>query len=328
MIMQSNIATTQFLLILQRIYTDYNFYLAAKQYRVKKFDTLISNYLYTHKKMDIEGLGTFSLDESFVLPPDAEKSTFFPLEGIHFKYDPKVETSTELVDYLMQHTGKIRSLVKADFNSYISEIKQFVNIGKAWAIEGIGTLQKNKEGNYELVPGEALAERVNIHYADETGDDEEPVKRRKWMVGFILTVALVAVIAGLGFGIYVLFIKTQNQGPASQTNTKLFSDDDSATVNPADTSTQTKQDTIPAVPPGTVNYRAYFETTRHRDKAMNIVNNLSKLGVRSLFDSLVIRDTLRYRLYIYQQILPVDSARVKDSLSTYFGRRVRLERSR
>ena len=114
--------------------------------------------------MEIEGLGTFSLDDNFLLPPDAEKTTFFPLEGIHFVYNSKAETSPELFDYIVEHTGKIRSLVKADFSSYVSEIKQFVNIGKPWAIEGIGTLQKNREGKFELVPGEALAERGNIHY--------------------------------------------------------------------------------------------------------------------------------------------------------------------
>jgi nucleoid DNA-binding protein len=293
---------------------------------VNKFDTLISNYLYTNKKMDIEGLGTFSLDDNFVLPPDAEKSTFFPLEGIHFEYNSRAETSPELMDFLVQHTGKIRSLVKADFASYVSEIKQFVNIGKAWAIEGIGTLQKVKDGRYELMPGEAMAERVNINYADQKEEDDEPVRRRKWMVGFILTVAIVAVVAGLAFGVYVLFIKTQDQTlPSTQNDTSLFEEDSLA--NAADTA-QPKQDTIPAVPPGTVNFKAYFETTRHRNKATNIVNELLKMGVTSQFDSLIIRDTLRYRLFVYQQIMPADSARVKDSLSTYFGRRVRMERSR
>jgi nucleoid DNA-binding protein len=328
MIVQSNISAAQFLLNVQRIYTDYNFYLAPKQYRVKKFDTLISSYLYTNKKMDIEGFGTFSLDENFVLPPDAEKSTFFPLEGIHFNHNTRAETSTELIDFLVQQTGKIRSLVKADFSSYVSEIKQFVNIGKAWAIEGIGTLQKNREGKFELIPGEALAERVNMHYTDAAEGDDEPVKRRKWMVGFILTLAIIAVLAGLGFGVYVLFIKTQDHSAVTdQTNNQVFTQSDTPAVTPGDTITQSRPDSIPAVPPGTVNYKAYFKTTRFRSSALTIVDGLSKKGVPSQFDSLVIRDTLRYRLFIFQQILPADSAKVKDSLATFFGGRVRLERS-
>ena len=277
--------------------------------------------------MDLEGLGTFSLDEQFVLPPDAEKSTFFPLEGIHFTYNPKAETSTGLIDYLVQQTGKIKSLVRADFSSYVSEIKQFVNIGKPWAIEGIGTLQKNKEGKFELIPGEALAERVNMHYTEETEDDEEPVRRRKWMIGFILTVAIVAVVAGLAFGVYVLFIKTQdNQTTSTVPDPGIYSDEDTA-PGMVD-SNLVRQDTVPQTAPGTISYKAYFETTRHRSKAVNITGNLLKMGVTSYFDSVIIRDTTRYRLFIYQQILPVDSAKTRDSLSTYFGRRVRLERSR
>lgn len=294
---------------------------------MKKFDALISNYLYTNRKMDIEGIGTFSLDESFVLPPDAEKSTFFPLEGIHLEYNTRAETSPGLIDYIIQHTGKIRSLVKADLSSYTSEIKQFVNIGKPWAIEGIGTLQKNKEGKFELVPGEALAERVNIHYTEEADDEEEPVKRRKWMVGFILTLAIVAVVAGIGFGVYVLFFRTQDHSTATTpTTTKLF-DDDSAAVDHNDTAVQPKQDTIPSVPPGTVNYKAYFAYTRFRSKAMSITDSLVKRGFKSQFDSTMVNDTLRYHLFVYQQILPLDSARIQDSLSNYFGRKVRLERS-
>lgn len=294
---------------------------------MKKFDTIISNYLYANKKMDIESLGSFRLDESFVLPPDTEKNTFFPLEGIHFEHNTRVETTPELIDHIVQHTGKIRSLVKADFASYVSEIKQFVNIGKPWAIEGLGTLQKNREGKYELVPGEALAERVNMHYTEQTEEDAEPVKRRKWMVGFILILAIAAVVGGIGFGTYILFIRTQGATSTPQTQTQIYNDNDTLAGTPPDTLVLPKQDTLPTVPSGTVNFKAYFETTRHRAKAQGIVNGLSQKGVQSQFDSLIIRDTLRYRLFIYQQILPSDSAKVKDSLSTFFGRNVRLVRN-
>src|SRR5205085_139505 len=213
-------------------------------------------------------------------------------------------------------------------SSYVSEIKQFVNIGKAWAIEGIGTLQKTKEGSYELIPGEALAERVNMHYTDEAEKDEEPVRRRKWMVGFILALAILAVVAGIGFGVYVLFIKTRDHSAASdQANNKVFTQNDTPAVNPADTMPPLKPDSVAAVPPGTVNYKAYFRTTRFRNTAVAVVDGLSKKSITSQFDSLIIRDTLRYRLFIFQRIIPADSAKVQDSLATFFGGRVRLERS-
>jgi hypothetical protein len=286
---------------------------------LKKFDALISSYLYTNKKVDIEGIGSFKLDDSFVLPPDAEKSAFFPLEGIDFQYNGRAETTPGLIDFIMQHTGKIRSLTTADFSSYVSEIRQFVNIGKAWVIEGIGTLQKTREGKFELIPGEVLSERINMHYSDGEETSEAPVQRKKWLLGVLFTLAILAVVAGLGFGVYVLFIKSQDNGSAQQVQT--------------DTSGNT-QDTVskrPEVitPPAndTPNYKVIFETTKLRSRALARTEKLLLFGTTSYYDSTVIRDTLRYRLFIYKRMAPADTARLKDSLSLYFGRRVKFERT-
>lgn len=290
---------------------------------MKKFDSLIANYLYTNKQVDLEGIGSFSLDDQFVLPPDAEKSAFFPLEGIHFIHDTKLETSPGLIDYIIHHTGKIRSLVQADFSSYVSEVRQFVNIGKPWAIEGIGTLQKNKDGRFELIPGEVVAERVNMHYAVEEEEDEEPVKRRKWMVGFILSIAIIAVVAGIGFGIYVLFIKTQPASVADTDMPMILED-----TTPVMQDSVIRRDTTAINSNDTANYRAIFEVTSLRSRAVVRTGQLREYGVNSVYDSFS-RDNIKwYRLFIYKNILPQDTARVKDSLSLYFGRKVRLEKLR
>lgn len=298
---------------------------------MKKFDTLLSNYLYSNKNVDVEGLGTFSLDENFILPPDAEKAAFYPLEGIQFKYNNRAETSPELLDYLVQQTGKIRSLMSADFSSYVAEIRQFVNIGKPWVIEGIGTLQKTKVGGYELVPGEAMSERVNMHYVDENTESAEPVKRNRWIVGLLFTVAVAAVVGGLGFGIYVLFIKTQDNNSSSEQTASTFQD----------TSNVISTDTISRKPDSLVkrdssavnlstdtsyNYKVIHEITKWKERANKRTTQLNQLGIKSYFDSVVIRDTLRYRLFVYQKIQPADTTKAKDSLSIFFGRRVRLEK--
>lgn len=291
---------------------------------MKKFDTLISNYLYSNKKLDLEGIGSFWLDESFVLPPDAEKTAFFPLEGIHFSHNSRIETSTGLIDFLVQQSGKIRSLVKADFSSYLAEIKQYVNIGKPWAIEGIGTLQKNREGKFELVPGEALSERINMQYADETDEDEEPVRRRKWMVGFVLILAIIAVIAGLGFGVYLLFVKTTNTSP-SEPVVNVFPAEDTGVLT---SDTLARRDTIVASATDSFNYRVIHEITPRRQRALTRTAQLNEFGLGSHIDSVMVNNARYYRMFIYKNILPADTTRVRDSLSVYFGRKVRLERTR
>lgn len=295
---------------------------------MKKFDTLISNYLYTNRQVDLEGIGSFSLDEHFVLPPDADKTAFYPLEGIQFEHNSRAETTPALLDFLMQQTGKIKSLIRADFSSYLAEIKQFVNIGKPWVIEGIGTLQKNRQGKFEFVPGAALSERINVHYAEEPETREEPVKRNRWIIGLLFSLAIAAVVAGLGFGIYVLFIKTQDNNTSDQ-----------VAVTPQSDTSNAKTDTVSRKPDsiGTVaaagtdttnNYRAIFEITKWKERVDKRTAQLAQYGIKAMYDSMVIRDTLRYRMFIYQKIPLQDSARVRDSLSLYFGRRVRLEKIR
>jgi hypothetical protein len=293
---------------------------------VKKFDTLISNYLYTNKKVDIEGIGTFSLDDSFVLPPDAEKTAFFPLEGIHFEYSSRAQTSPGLLDYLMEQTGKIRSLISADFSSYVSEIKQFVNIGKPWVIEGLGTLQKTRDGSYELIPGESASERINMHYVDENEKDVQPVKRNRWIVGLLFFFAILAVIAGLGFGIYQIFIKSTEHTSTPVVVTTTASD----TANSSADSIIRRPDSLSVTQVDSINgnnYKAIFEITKWKERVNKRTAQLSQYGIRSFYDSMIIRDTLRYRMFVYQKILPADSVKVRDSLSLFFGRRVRLERT-
>lgn len=297
---------------------------------MKKFDTLLSNYLYSNKNVDIEGIGTFSLDDNFVLPPDTEKSAFYPLEGIRFHYNSRAETTPALLDYIVQQTGKIRSLITADFSSYVAEIKQFVNIGKPWVIEGIGTLQKTKEGKFELIPGEALSERISMHYMDEPEKSAEPVKGKRWLVGLLFTAAVLAVVAGIGFGVYVLFIKTNDNSNGSEQAVN--------TVSPADTSgavmsTDTvsrKPDSLTTIPviDSSNNYKAIFEITKWKERVDKRTAQLAQFGIKSYYDSMIIRDTLRYRIFVYQKIMPADTVRVKDSLSLYFGRKVRLEKAR
>jgi hypothetical protein len=292
---------------------------------VKKFDALISNYLYTNKKLDIEGIGTFSIDDSFVLPPDAEKTAFFPLEGIQFEYSNRVQTSPGLLDYIVQQTGKIRSLISADFSSYVSEIKSFVNIGKPWVIEGIGTLQKTRDGSFELIPGEATSERINMHYMDEPDDGSQPVQRNRWIVGLLFTFAIVAVVAGIGFGIYVLFIKARDNNNASEQAVNTVPAD-TASI-PVD-SVIRKPDSLSvnADAANGNNYKAIFEVTKWKERVTKRTSQLAEYGIKSFYDSMIIRDTLRYRMFIYQKIPPADSIKVRDSLSLYFGRKVRLER--
>ncbi len=302
------------------------FNLQQNSNRVKKFDAIIANYLYRHKSMELEQIGSFTLDSSFVLPPEAEKSAFFPLEGIKFTYNRQAQNSPELMDYIVEQTGKIRSLISADFDSYLTEIRSFVNLGKPWVIAGIGTLQKIKDGSYELVPGQLSSERINTQYyvPEEENNEDEKVRKRKWFVTFLLAIAGLIVLGGLGFGIYTLFIKTST--PSAEVSTiepdTSVSVFDSANATRPDTAT-IRQDSLPAT--DTVRYRAIFTVTKWRQKASTTLNYWNRTGVPAFMDSLIMADTLRYRVFIYKRALPADTNKVKESLAKVFGTRIILE---
>jgi len=279
--------------------------------------------------MELEEIGSFVLDSSFVLPPDAEKSAFFPLEGIRFTYGRHAETTPELIDFLVAETGKIRSLIRADFESYLSEIRQFVNIGKPWVIEGIGTLNKTMEGEYGLIPGQLASERISTGYsaADDDYDGEtSKIRKRRSFVTILFMLAVLAVVGGLGFGIYTLFIKppaaikTQEASVQPDITEPVFSDT-TATKDSAFLS-----DSV-AMATDTIRYKAIFEISKWRTKALTRLDYWNHAGIPTNIDSIIINDTLRYRLFIFKRSLPADTLKMKESLLKIFKTRIRLEAS-
>ena len=115
-----------------------------------KIEQLIVQYLYLNKQVTLQGIGTFRLDPAVVLPAGNEKEKDFimPENAVQFEYNLKAGEDEGLVKYIVQHTRKILPLASSDMESYAMLAKQFLNIGKPLVIEGVGTVQKNQQGNY------------------------------------------------------------------------------------------------------------------------------------------------------------------------------------
>jgi hypothetical protein len=52
------------------------------------------------------------------------------------------EEDAELVIFIAENTGKMKSLVASDLDSNLELARQFLNIGKPYLFEGIGHFQK------------------------------------------------------------------------------------------------------------------------------------------------------------------------------------------
>ena len=66
----------------------------------------------------------------------------------------------ELIDFIRKHTGKINHWQNRTWETFVADGKLMLNIGKPFHIEGIGTLQKNREGIYEFAPGQPVVQRL------------------------------------------------------------------------------------------------------------------------------------------------------------------------
>ena len=77
-----------------------------------------------------------------------------PPDAFSFDYNLKTGEDEKLVDYIVEHTNKIKPLASSDLESYAILAKQFLNIGKPLVMEGVGSIQKSQQGIYEFFPGQ------------------------------------------------------------------------------------------------------------------------------------------------------------------------------
>ena len=125
-----------------------------------KLPSLLTQYLYKYKKLNLPGIGTFTLDPAAIIPDDHSKNEHETALGIEFKNNPVSQADPELIEFIRVHTGKIRPLAIADLDSYLTLGNEMLNIGKPFYLEGIGTLTKGQEGRFEYTPGEYSTLRI------------------------------------------------------------------------------------------------------------------------------------------------------------------------
>ena len=142
-----------------------------------KIEQLIVQYLYLNKQVTLQGIGTFRLDPSVILPAPNEKEKDFtmPENAVEFEYNLKAGEDEGLVKYIVQHTRKILPLASSDLESYSMLAKQFLNIGKPLVIEGVGTVQKSQQGNYQFIPGVFITPKISDIPKQEREERDETV---------------------------------------------------------------------------------------------------------------------------------------------------------
>jgi len=283
-----------------------------------KLAALLAEYLYQQKKLNLAGIGTFSLDPSARTNPDAQHLS----EGITFEHNASVKGDDNLVDFISGETGKMKTLASSDLASYVELGLQFLHIGKPLQIEGIGTLVKNKAGELEFT-----ADHVVVGKVKETGikelsatsisdgllttyetlkpKEEKSPRSKKFFLAF-LALATVAGIIWVGY-------KLNQPASAAQTAQEIVPavSDTAAKVPPADTTTVVKQ-TLAKIPNDS--YRFVIEVAGKK-RAFYRYYMLKK---GDLAVQMSTTDSTTFKLYLVLPATSADTARIADSLTSRY----------
>lgn len=116
-------------------------------------ELLLRQYLYNHKTVSYPGIGKLAFGANAQLPESLEKGEALPLQDLNFTFNLQEELDKDFIAFVSSQTGKIKPLASADVESYFMLSKQFINIGKSFVVEGIGTIEKQDNGTFAFTPG-------------------------------------------------------------------------------------------------------------------------------------------------------------------------------
>jgi hypothetical protein len=194
-----------------------------------KLPQLLSQFLYQTRKLDLPGIGSFTLDAGAVIPQESDRMGQIPASGITFKNANIATPDEALILFLKEHTGKMKSLVSADLDFYLTTGRQLLNIGKMFYLEGIGTLVKTKEGKLDFTPGDYMVAKIEDPNAERksTSFDEAPRVQEPGSSNSRQMLLLIGLIGGLiviGWGGYYLYKRNTYVEPTADNKATVISE--------------------------------------------------------------------------------------------------------
>jgi hypothetical protein len=313
-----------------------------------KLAPLLAQYLYTNKRLDLPGIGTFRLDPHAAPEPENTKNGRAIPGQVSFE-NANIREVPDLITYISAQTRKLKALAAADLESHVELIQQFLNIGKPFLLEGIGNLVKIKSGELAFTSGQVMPESMKDYSAREissTSSTEESFadyrkainqrgeksKWRKPVIG-LLAMAGIALAVWGGYTVYKKNNPPQQEDLTLQTAsvlTSLPSVPEKDTVTQRDTIQNTPPNTAdnataigqvaatsPGAAPGKIRYILENAT------AKRAFERFAKLKTFFWPVQLVTKDSINYTLFLEIPSTYADTTRINDSLTALNGKRVR-----
>lgn len=282
-----------------------------------KIGHLIVQYLFQNKSVTLQEIGSFYLSPEIVIPQEGDKETPLPDNAIRFEYNTRAGQDEGLIDYIVQHTRKIRPLATSDLESYSILGREYLNIGKPFAIEGLGYLQKNQSGDYEFVQSHALhpvssspASMPSSLREKEEGEISFTTPARQRRQAKPLWIGLVALLLLLLVPASIYYLMREDNFTNDATPVLL----DSLPVanNVADT---IQPETVVTPPPPDTAFTLAVKQFRSRETADREMTKLNNYGHR--FEVMEKDSVFLLVLNINRPL--TDSSRVMDSVNRFFN---------
>jgi nucleoid DNA-binding protein len=295
-----------------------------------KIEQAVVLYLVKHKQISLQGIGTFRIDGTVPENSDNDKPVIIPAEAISFVYDPKIGEDPELVDFIVQNTKKIKPLASADLDSFLTLGRQFLNIGKPFTIQNLGTLDKLKSGVLEFKAG-PLIQRVEVpkpKIEDDGAEKHEenlfndyqrrPSSNNGKAVLFILAVI---VIAGIAWAVWEFGFKKNNEESTTATVDKIVPVFDSAAnlkrldsiaaaLKAADTVRNAQKTSVDSI-----TFKVVVKETTNMKVAIARLQRLKSLGRDVIMYT---DDSITYKVAQPFALPLSDTTRILDSLNKFY----------
>jgi hypothetical protein len=309
-----------------------------------KLPLLLTQFLYKHKRLSLPGIGDFTLDPSAIIPDQYNKDPRAVALGIEFKSNLANKPDEELIDFIRVHTGKMRPLAMADLDSYLTLGTELLNIGKPFYLEGIGTLTKNKEGQFEFTPGEYAIVKMDDepgqigdklarkkHPADESHHQYQADSQGNRSMKWLLAVAIVAGLSLVGWGGYVMY--KRNAPRQNETNSFIGQIDSAAVKSDSSQGSAAGQKDSPAAKfngsknhlfsGDSVLYKYVILQTYDKARALKRYNQLLSYDLKI---NLFTKDSSFFKVYFAFPTSPKDTVHIKDSLFREYAHSITIER--
>ncbi len=262
---------------------------------------------------------------------DHDKPVIIPAEAISFVYDPKIKEDNELIDFIVLNTKKIKPLASADLDSFLTLGRQFLNIGKPFTIQNLGTLEKLNSGDLVFKPGPVIQkiELPKPKIEDEGGEKydenlfhdyqkEAPSNNRKVFL-------IILIVALLGLGSWAAW----HYGFKKDTTESLPATDNIVPVkDTVDTTQKQTSDSLAEAqrvpdsirnaqknPADSFTFKVVLKTTTNKEVALARLAKLKSYGRKVIMYT---NDSITYKV-AQPFMLPLsDTTKILDSLNNYY----------